>query len=101
LFGGHVSYGSDGAARAGKEFRRKSFTGGVGGTGDFGRIGFELGEAEVENFGVAARSDKNIGGLDVAVKDALGVGGVEGVGDVDADVQKAIEFERRAINEVL
>ena len=37
-----------------------------------------------------------IGGLDVAVDDAFGVGGIEGVGDFDGDVEDAFQLERYA-----
>jgi hypothetical protein len=47
----------------------------------------ELGEAEVENLGVASRGHENIGGLDVAMNDAFGVSGFEGVRNVDTDFQ--------------
>ena len=40
-------------------------------------------QSEVENLGVAALSDENVGWLDVAVDDAFGVSGVERVGDLD------------------
>ena len=46
-------------------------------------------------------SDEDIGGLDVAMDDAFGVSGVERVGNVDADFEEAIDFERRAGDDVL
>ena len=53
-------------------------------------------EAEIENFGVAALGDENIGGLDVAMDDALGVRGIETVGDLDAEIENGFHFHRAA-----
>ena len=41
-------------------------------------------QSEVEDLGVAARGDEDVCGLDVAVNDAVGMGGVERVGDFDS-----------------
>src|SRR5712675_1107865 len=60
-----------------------------------------FGEAEVKNFGMPARSDKNIGWLDVAMNDAFGVSGVQGVGDFDGQGQKRFSIEWRTGNFVL
>jgi hypothetical protein len=50
---------------------------------------------------LAARSDENVGGLDVVMDDAFGVSGVERVGDLNAEIQRLIERERLALNGVL
>ena len=42
-----------------------------------------LGEAEIEDLHVTARSDEDVGGFDVAVDDARGMRGVQRVGDLD------------------
>ncbi len=42
-------------------------------------------QAEIENLGMSALGDKNIGGLDVAVNDPFGVGGIERVGNLDGE----------------
>ena len=60
-----------------------------------------LGETEVEDFGVAAAGDEDVGGLDVPVDDVLGVSGVERVCDLDAEVEKEFEVESFAFDEVL
>ncbi len=52
-------------------------------------LGEELGKAKIENFDGATLGDENVGGLDVAVDDAFFVGGVEGIGELDADVDGA------------
>ena len=54
----------------------------------------DLGETEIENFGVAALGDENIGGLDVAVNDAFGVRGVERVGDFDGESEEVVRYPR-------
>jgi hypothetical protein len=50
---------------------------------------------------VATVGHKDVSGLDVAVNDTLAVGGVEGVGDLNAQVQQGIEFDRTAVDDVL
>jgi len=47
----------------------------------------ELGQAEVENLGAPALGDKNVGGLNVAMDNALGVSGFERVGNFNAPVK--------------
>ena len=42
-------------------------------------------QSEIQNLGVAAVGNKNIGGLDVAVDDSLGMSRVQGVSDLDAE----------------
>ena len=53
-------------------------------------------QAEVENLGVSALGDENVGGLDVAMDDAFAVRGVERVGDFDGEAEQDIHFERTA-----
>src|SRR6266849_10823185 len=60
-----------------------------------------LGQAEVKNFGVASASDEDVGGLDVAVDDALGMCGVEGVGYTDGEIEEAVQFHGAVGDEVL
>ena len=57
-------------------------------------------EAEIENFCVSALSDENIGGLNVAVDDSLGMGGVESVGNFDRNLQNALQIHRPAVNDM-
>src|ERR1700722_8371024 len=60
-----------------------------------------FGQSEVKNLGLVAAGYKNIGGLDVAVDDSLGVSGVESVGDLSAEVEYLLEFQRVAMDETL
>ena len=54
----------------------------------------DLGESEVENFGVAALSNKDVGGLDVAMHNTFGVGGIERIRNLDSEGQQDIQFHR-------
>src|SRR5580704_15162036 len=60
-----------------------------------------FGKPEVENFGVAALGDKNVGRFNVAVDDSFAVGRVERVGDVNAQVQKQFQIQGAARDAVL
>ena len=96
MFGRHVGDGADGGAGAGEieaggvGYGLRVAAGGAGGARDFG-------QTEVENLGVAAVGDENVGGLDVAVDDSLAVRGFEGVGNFDGQGEQAIEFHRPAL----
>jgi len=46
-----------------------------------------LGETKVKNFDVTTTSDEKIPGLYVAMDDALSVGGVEAVGDLNSQIE--------------
>ena len=60
-----------------------------------------FGEAEIEDFGVAALGDEDVGGLDVAMDDAFAVGGVERVGDLNGEIEQIVEFHGAAGDGVL
>ena len=42
---------------------------------------------------MAAFGDENVGGLDVEVDESLGVGGVEGIGDLGCQSEQGVEFD--------
>ena len=104
LFGRHVGDGAQGGARTGEligvDANSGESIGGAGSTGGSFSMG-DLGEAEVEDFGVAALGDENVGGLDVAVNDAFGVGGIESVGNLDTEVEEIFQIDARAGDHVL
>src|SRR5262249_28072319 len=102
LFGRHVSNGADGAARAGEMLRVNALSGHSLNSGSRAVIlGVNFGQAEVQNFGVAAFGNENVGGLDIAMDDALRVCSVESIGDFDANLEEHFEIERSAHDDVL
>ena len=83
-------------------FRARAFghlaaNGGAGGAGAGER---DLGETEIEDFGVAALGDKKIGRLDVAMNDSFGVRGVERVGNFNGEGEQIAGLNRRSIDTV-
>ncbi len=88
LLGRHISDGTDGGAGTGGKSGRAAGADGLreGGLGD-------LGEAEVDDLGAAGSSDEDVSGLDVAMDDALVMRGIEGIGDLDAEVEHSVEPE--------
>jgi hypothetical protein len=61
----------------------------------------ELGEAEVEDLGLAPPRVEDVRGLDVPVDDPLPVRGVEGVGNLDPDVHDLVDVEARGAHVML
>jgi len=61
----------------------------------------DFSQAEIENLGMAAASDENVSGFDVAMNDALGVCGIESIGNFDSVVEERAEFHGLGSDEVL
>ncbi len=84
LLGGHIGDGAAAGGVGGSGGRHGALAGGAGGV-EVGLIGREAaGEAEVEDLDEAAVGEHDVGGLEVAMEDAEGVGRGETVGDLDA-----------------
>ena len=90
LFGRHVGDGAESAARTGEVWIVGAGDGGAVGSGG----GVSFGQTEVENFGVTTLGHEKICGLDVAMDDAFGVGGVEGIGNLDCQIEQDFELHR-------
>ena len=61
---------------------------------DLARAGDHLGQAEVQNLGVAALGHKDVGWFDVAVNDAGGVGRFKRIGNFDGNGKQRLRFKR-------
>src|ERR1700733_14536526 len=56
------------------------------------RCNHDLCQPEVENLGMPTLGDENVGWLDVAVNDAFGMRGIEGVGNFDSERENQFRF---------
>lgn len=56
----------------------------------------QFGEAEIQDLGLPARGEKDVGGLDIPVHDAFGVRRVQSIGDLNAQVQQLPQLQRLA-----
>ena len=55
-----------------------------------------FGEAKIEDLGLTALGNHDVGGFDVAMDDARGVGHVQGIGDLDGELQQRIQIQGTA-----
>jgi len=55
------------------------------------RLGGHLGQAEIQDFCVAALGDEDIRGLDIPVNDAFRVRRIERVGHINGDFHQPLE----------
>ncbi len=97
LLGAHVGRGPEDHAGLGPLARHRRGAGGVArvqGGGGVAREG--LGEAEVEDLDLAVGRELDVGGLEVAVDDALAVGLLERLGDLPRDGERLVDGERAA-----
>ena len=60
-----------------------------------------LARPKSRHLGVTAISDENVGRLDVAMNDALGMGRVERVGDFDCQREQRVQFHRPPGDQIL
>src|SRR6202021_3052856 len=61
----------------------------------------QFGQAKIQNFRVAALGDENVGGLDVAMDDVLGVRRVQTFGNLHRNIQDGFDLDRPAADAVL
>ncbi len=60
------------------------------------RLSGDFGQAEIENLRVAAKGHEDVCRLDIAMNDALGVSRVEGVGNLNSQIQHRVRRQRPA-----
>ena len=56
--------------------------------------GTDFRQSKVENLRVTAHGDEDVRGLDVAMDDPRGVGGIQCIGDFDGQRKKGFDFQR-------
>ena len=52
-----------------------------------------LRQTEIENLGVTALGDENVGRLDVAMNDSFGVSGIQCIGNLDGQIEQNIRLD--------
>jgi hypothetical protein len=93
LLGGHVGHRSDCGPRAREVLlgrARRHFGARLDRAHRLAGAGLHLREAEVQDHGLPPPGHEDVRRLDVAVDDPLGVGGVESVGELDAEIEQRV-----------
>jgi hypothetical protein len=103
LLGGHVSHSANGRAGAGEVLVVHGVSRGVCGRNLAGgnTMGRDFGQSEVENLGMTAVGNKDVGWLDVTMDDALVVSRIEGIGNFDGQGEDGRGFHRASGDLVL
>ena len=60
----------------------------------------DLRQPEIQNLRLSSIRDEDVRGLDVAVDDALRVGRVQSIGDLDAKIEHSLDLQRLAADPV-
>jgi len=60
----------------------------------------ELGEAEVEHLHAVSIANEDVRRLDIPMHDALGMGGLERVGELNPDVEDVYDFQRPSADSI-
>ena len=101
LFRGHISH----RAQHGSGPRQEQFLRGIcvrfRSRNCRRRAGNDLSQSKIQYLCVTALGDENVCRLDVTVNDALGMRGVQPVGDVYCEYKKLFQFQRLPLNLVL
>ena len=63
--------------------------------------GADFRQSEIQNLCVSPLGDEDVGGLDVAVDDSLGVGGIQCVGNLNSQAEQNVEFDGPSGNAML
>ena len=58
-------------------------------------------QSKIQDFGVPSIGDKDVGRFNIAVNDALGMGRIEGVCNIDANIKQTLRLQRTCENRLL
>ena len=95
----HCAHGRSGARQQGIEHRRGGLRGIAGVAPD--RTMRNLRQSEIHDLDLSARSDEDVGRLDVAVHHALGMRRIQRIRRLDRQIQQFVQLERCAVDPFL
>ena len=96
LFRRHVNRGAGDYTYCGERVFHRSFV-----AGPQPVVAQQLGQPEIQDFRLAARSEEDVGRLDIAMDDPLGVGSGERVGHMNGDIEEFVDIHGLAPDALL